>query len=168
MHKLSANIDRLNTFVGKTSSWLMLVMVLVTFFVVLLRYVFNLGWVWLQEIVTYSHAILFLSAAGYGLHKNSHVRVDIFYQKMSVQKKAWVDLLGSLLLLFPFCLVIFFQSFEFVSNSWRELEGSKDGGGLEAVFILKSFILVYSALLLLQGVSVIQKSWEQIKGSRSG
>ena len=133
-------------------------MVLITFLVVIFRYVFNIGWVWMQEIVLYMHAFVFLVGAGYTLFKDAHVRVDIFYRRLSDRKKAWVNLLGSIFLLFPTCGLIFYQACPFVLDSWKVLEGSKDGGGLEGVYLLKTTILIYCALLLLQGVSICGRS----------
>jgi len=151
-------IDSTNEKIGKAFSWLMLVMAGVTFITVIFRYLFGVGWVWMQEISVYSHAVIFLGVAGFALLKDGHVRVDIFYRGASARRKAWVNLLGTSLLLFPTCILIFSGSLPYVIDSWSVFEGSKDGGGLEAVFILKSFILVFSVLLFLQGFSEILKS----------
>jgi len=156
--RMVSAIDALNKWIGESVSWLTLFMVLVTFAVVILRYAFNLGWVWLQESVLYAHGIVFLMAAGYGLLMNAHVRIDIFYRGASPRQKAWINILGTLFLLFPTCGVILKSAWFFVWDAWTVFEGSKDVGGIEAVFLLKTTLLIFCFLLILQGLSLIGRS----------
>ena len=156
-------MEHLNRWVGKTVPWLTLFMVLVTFVIVVLRYVFERSWVWPQELVTYMHAATFLLASGYTLGRDAHVRVDIFYRPMSERRKALVNLLGAALLLLPSCAVLFYQSLPFVVASWQVLEGSKDPGGLNAVFLLKSGIPAFCLLLTLQALSIIHQNATALK-----
>ncbi len=158
MQKIIKTIDYINDVTGRSIAWLTLAMVLITFLVVLLRYAFNLGWIAMQESVVYLHAVVFMLGAGYTLKQNKHVRVDIFYDKMNARAKAWVDLSGALLLLIPFCLFVIYISWNYVSLSWSLLEGSREAGGLPAVFLLKSTIPIMAGLLLLQGVSQALRS----------
>ena len=151
-------MERINRFIGRTIPWCTLGMVLVTFAIVVLRYAFERGWVWMQEIVIYLHAFTFLLAAGYALARDEHVRVDIFYRPASPQRKAWVNLLGSVFLLIPMCAVLFYQSYPYVIASWSVLEGSKDGGGLEAVFLLKTAIPLFCLLLFAQALVTVRTS----------
>lgn len=150
---------------GKTVAWLTLLMVLMTFGIVILRYGFNLGWIWLQEIVTYLHVAVFTIAAAWTLQLDGHVRVDIFYTDMPVKKRALVDLLGTLLLLIPFCIFVLIISAPYVANSWQLLEGSREAGGLPLVFLLKSLILVLPALLLGQAVIGALDAWKTLRDS---
>lgn len=136
------------SFCGKSIAWLTVVMVLLTFTIVVLRYGFNLGWIWLQESVTYLHVAVFTVVAAWALQQDGHVRVDIFYADMSARKRAIVDLTGTLLFLMPFCIFMLVISWPYVSNSWKLLEASREAGGLPLVFLLKSLILVMPALLL--------------------
>jgi TRAP-type mannitol/chloroaromatic compound transport system permease small subunit len=147
-------LDALNEWVGRTVSWLSLFMVLVTVVVVVLRR-FGIGWIAMQESVTYMHAVLFLAGAAYTLKHQGHVRVDIFYRRFSPRGQAWVDLLGGLLLLLPVCLFIFYMSWEYVAQSWELMEGSREAGGLDGVYLLKSAILLMAGLLVLQGLSSV-------------
>lgn len=146
-------LEGISEILGGAVSWLSLVMVLVTFLIVVLRYAFDLGWIWLQESVTYMHAALFLVGAAYTLKHEGHVRVDIFYRRFSPRTRAWVDLGGSLLLLLPVCLFIFSVSWEYVVQSWALYEGSREAGGLDGVYLLKSLMLVMAGLLVLQGLA---------------
>ena len=148
-------LDRFAEATGRCIAWLTLGMVLVTFTVVILRYLFQTGSIALQESVTYLHASVFMLGAAYTLKHDGHVRVDILYQKFTPRTRAWVDLLGTLLLLFPVCLFILFASLEYVANSWSIQEGSREAGGLDGVFLLKTAIPVMAVLLLLQGCSIV-------------
>lgn len=137
---------------GKTVAWLTLLMVLLTFSIVILRYGFNLGWIWLQEILIYFHVTVFTIGAAWTLQQNGHVRVDIFYADMPAKKRALTDLLGTLLFLVPFCIFLLVIAWPYVAGSWKLLEGSREAGGLPLVFLLKSLILVLPALLLGQAL----------------
>jgi TRAP-type mannitol/chloroaromatic compound transport system permease small subunit len=162
-------LDGLSEILGSAVSWLSLLMVLVTFLIVVLRYAFDLGWIWLQESVTYMHAALFLVGAAYTLKHEGHVRVDIFYRRFTPRTQAWVDLGGSLLLLLPVCIFIFSVSWEYVAQSWALHEGSREAGGLDGVYLLKSLILVMAGLLVLQGLAqavrrlLILLGWQRAK-----
>lgn len=158
MESLAGRLDQIAEYTGRFISWATLLMVLITFLVVVLRYVFDLGWIALQESVTYLHASVFMLGAAYTLKHQGHVRVDIFYQKMSPRSRAWVDLLGTLLLLFPVCGFIFWVSWEYVLNSWDVLEGSREAGGLPGVFLLKSLILLLPLTLGLQGMAAMLRN----------
>lgn len=146
-------LERINDLVGRTVAWLALAMVAVTFLVVVLRYLFDLGWIALQESVTYMHALLFMLGIGYALRHDGHVRVDIFYQRLSPRGRAWVDLLGTLLLLFPVCLFIAWMAWDYVAASWAVAEASREAGGLPGVYLLKALILVMPALVMVQGLA---------------
>jgi len=150
--RLADGLDQVNLWVGRTIAWLALAMVLITFLVVVMRYGFDSGSIALQESVTYMHAMLFMLGAAYTLRQNGHVRVDIFYQRFSRRGRAWVDLLGTLVLLIPVCLFILSSSFDYVADAWSVKEGSREAGGLPYVYWLKSLILLMPLLLLLQGL----------------
>jgi TRAP-type mannitol/chloroaromatic compound transport system permease small subunit len=150
--RLADGLDQVNLWVGRTIAWLALAMVLITFLVVVMRYGFDSGSIALQESVTYMHAMLFMLGAAYTLRQNGHVRVDIFYQRFSRRGRAWVDLLGTLVLLIPVCLFILSSSFDYVADAWSVKEGSREAGGLPYVYWLKSVILLMPLLLLLQGL----------------
>jgi TRAP-type mannitol/chloroaromatic compound transport system permease small subunit len=163
---LARIIDAVNEWVGRTIAWAALAMVLVQFTVVVLRYVFGFGSILMQESVIYLHAILFMIGAGYTLLHEGHVRLDIFYRDTSVRTKALVDLWGSIGLLIPVTVLIWWSSWPYVAGSWKVLEGSKETSGIHAVFLLKTVILVFAALMLVQGISLMAKSILTLKGRR--
>jgi TRAP-type mannitol/chloroaromatic compound transport system permease small subunit len=148
---------------GKAVAWLTLAMVLLTFTIVVLRYGFNLGWIWLQESLTYLHVLVFCVVAAWALQQDGHVRVDIFYASMTAKNRARVDLLGSVLFLVPFCAFTLYISWPYVANSWKLLETSREAGGLPLVFLLKTLIMVLPALLLGQAVINISDAWKTIR-----
>ena len=140
---------------GRAVAWAMLPMVLVTFVIVVLRYVFDVGWIWMQESVLWLHAAVFMLAAAYTLNRNEHVRVDIFYRNLDPRRRALVDIAGTLLLLLPMMSFLIISSFDYVQVSWSIHEGSREAGGLTfpAVPLLKSMIPITASLLILQGVA---------------
>lgn len=155
LQKLADTLDRLAETTGRIIAWLTLAMVLITCTVVVLRYLFQSGSIALQESISYLHAAVFMLGAAYTLRHDGHVRVDIFYQKYTPVTRAWIDLLGTLLLLFPVCGFIFASSLDYVAASWAIHEGSREAGGLDGVFLLKTAIPVMALLLMLQGCSIV-------------
>lgn len=151
-------IDRLNEIIGNAMSWVTLAVVLTTFAVAVLRYGFDLGWVWMQESYVWMHGIVFTVCAAYTLLHDGHVRVDIFYRTSSERFRAWVNLLGSLFLLMPMLAVIWWSSYPYVLLSWRRLEESPEAGGLHGLFLFKTAILVFCGLLALQGLALMLRS----------
>ncbi|MAU27722.1 MAG: hypothetical protein CMJ07_00860 [Pelagibacterales bacterium] len=166
--KFISSINKINIYIGETISWLTLFMVLVTVLVVVLRYGFSIGFIWMQESVRFMYAGVFLLCAGYTLQKDKHVRVDVLYLNMSERKRAIVDLFGSLFLLLPVCWVIFYYSWSYVINSWVQMEGSIEERGLHLVFIMKTFIWLFSFLVSLQSIATIINSFHIIKSSKKG
>jgi TRAP-type mannitol/chloroaromatic compound transport system permease small subunit len=168
LNRILAASESFIDWTGRTVSWLSLALVLVTFTVVVLRYVFDDGSIALQEVGTYLHACIFLVGMAYTLQQDAHVRVDIFYARLSKHNKAWVDLFGSLFMLLPFMLFISWISWSYIIDSWSVLEGSREAGGLPGVFLLKSLILVMTALLSLQALTQVARNIETLLSSDQG
>lgn len=145
---LDTAIDRL----GRALAWLVIIMMLVQFAIVLLRYVFSINSIFMQETVMYMHASVFMLAAAYTLRHDGHVRVDIFYRKMAPRRQALVNLFGLTLLMAPVMIFVILSSFGYVTSAWRILEGSPDTGGIPGVFLLKTLIPLFAGLMLAQGV----------------
>jgi len=159
-------INLINRVIGETVSWLTLLMVLVTVLVVVLRYGFNIGFIWMQESVRFMYSAVFLLCAGYTLFKDKHVRVDVLYLSLSERKKAIVDLIGSIFLLLPVCFVIFYYSWSYVLNSWQQLEGSIEERGLHLVFLMKTFIWLFAILVSMQSLATIINSLIILKNNK--
>lgn len=157
LERTAAALDAVVDRVGRTARWAALAMVLVQFAVVVLRYVFGTSWIWLQELILYLHAALFTLGAAYTLLVDRHVRVDVLYARLGEKGRAWIDLVGTLLLLIPACLVIIAFSWRFTWRSWAILEGPISVGGIPASFLLKTLVPLFALLLLVQGVSLALK-----------
>lgn len=157
--------DRISNATGKITSWLTLLMVIVTTVIVVMRYVFDAGLIWLQESVTWMHAAVFMIGAAYTLLHEEHVRVDIFYRKMSSRGRALVDLLGVVIFLLPLCGFLAFKAYDFAAASWSIHESSREPGGLPypLIPILKSIVVVMPILVALQGASLILRSLVTIR-----
>ncbi|MBF0256587.1 MAG: TRAP transporter small permease subunit [Gammaproteobacteria bacterium] len=164
---LADRIDGLNRRIGRTIAWLALVMALLAFAVVVLRYAFDLGWIGLQEAVLYLHAALFMLGIPYVLQADGHVRIDLIYRRLGDKGRAWVDLGGSLLLLLPLAGFLLWSSWDYVAESWRLKESSGEAGGLPWVYLLKSLIPLMALLLGLQGLSLAIRSLRRLRGESS-
>ena len=161
--RLADRIDRLNTQIGRAAAWLVLVVVLLQFALVVARYLFGLGSLWLSETVIYAHATLFLLAGAWTLSVGAHVRVDIFYADASLCTKAVIDLIGAVLLLLPFALVLLWLSWPYVERSWAILEHSQEASGLPLVFALKTLIPLFAVLMALQGLAQATRAVEALR-----
>ncbi len=159
LQRLSTQLDSCNRQIGKAASWALVALIFVTLVIVLLRYLFNLGWVWIQDLAIYLHGAVFMLGAGYALLFDEHVRVDIFYSRASSQTKAKINLFGFFFLLVPTCFLLTWYAVGYVASSWAVLEGSRETGGLGGVFLFKSLILLFALLLFLQGLSESIKAW---------
>ncbi len=151
-------IDSVNEFMGRWVSWLTFLLVIVVTIDVFLRYGFNISFVALGELQWHLYALIFLLGAGYTLRHNGHVRVDVIYQRLPKKARAFINVLGTLLFLFPGCFLVIKTSLPFVHSSWLVHEGSADPGGLPARYLLKAMIPVAFLLLWFQGVSMLLKN----------
>jgi len=152
--------DRISNITGKATSWLTLAMVIFTAIIVVMRYVFDTGFIWMQESVTWMHAAVFMIGAAYTLLHEEHVRVDIFYRKMSDRGRAVVDLLGVVRFLLPLCGFLAFTAYDFAAAAWSIHETSREPGGLPYPMIplLKSIVIIMPVAVFLQGISMLMRS----------
>jgi len=153
MTAIADRIDRLTAVIGRAAAWLVLVVVVLQFALVVARYVFGLGSVWLTETVVYAHAAMFMLAAAWTLKAGGHVRVDVFYADASARTRALIDLIGALLFLLVFMLVLIWLSVPYAARSWAILEHSQEASGLPIVFALKTLIPLFAVLMALQGLA---------------
>lgn len=158
-------IEQINETVGRTVSWLTLLMVFTTCLVAVLRYGFNIGFVWLQELYIWMHAAVFLLASGYTLLHDGHVRIDLIYGTANLKTKAWINIGGTIFFLFPMLALIFWVALPYVQLSWSRLETSQEAGGLQGLFLLKSCILLFVVFLALQGIALVLRSILVLRGN---
>ncbi len=159
------SIDRISHATGKLVAWLTLLMVVVTCIIVVMRYVFDAGLIWMQESVIWMHGTVFMLGAAYTLLHEDHVRVDVFYRAMSERRRAWVDLIGVVIFLLPLCMLLAVKSYDFAAFSWSIQEASRESGGLPypLVSILKSVLIVMPIAVGLQGISLLLRSVATIR-----
>ena len=152
--------------VGRAVAWLTLAMVLLTATVVILRYGFGFGRIYLQEIITYLHATVFMLAAAWTLRLDGHVRMDVLYRSLKPRTQAWVDLAGSVFLLLPTAGLLFWLSYGYAEKAWVLSEASRETDGLPFLYLLKTVIPLASGLLILQGLADILRRASQLAGPR--
>jgi TRAP-type mannitol/chloroaromatic compound transport system permease small subunit len=157
--------DRISNITGKIIAWFTLFMVLLTAVIVVMRYVFDAGMIWMQESVTWMHAAVFMVGAAYTLLHEEHVRVDIFYRRMSVKGRAIVDLAGVIIFLLPLCGYLALMAYDFAAVSWSINETSREPGGLPFPMIplLKSLVIIMPVAVALQGVSMMMRALATIR-----
>ena len=163
MQKIINILDEIGEKIGTTVSWVSVLLAIIIGLDVIIRYVFQFTYVWMIEIEIYLFGMLFLLASGYTFKFDKHVRVDIFYTKLSQKGKAWIDLLGAVFLLIPWCYVVVVSSWYYGLSSFMIGEGSPQPGGLPALYVLKFCITLGFVFLLLQGVSSILKSIQVLR-----
>ena len=157
IHTVIRTIDAINERVGRAVSWLALLLVLITAYDVLMRYLFRTSYVFIAELEWHLFAFLFLVGAGYTYLHDGHVRVDIFYAQSTRRRRALIDVVFTVFFLFPMCFMLIRTSIPFVAASWAVLEGSPDPGGLPGRLVVKAAIPVGFLFLALQGVSELIK-----------
>jgi TRAP-type mannitol/chloroaromatic compound transport system permease small subunit len=150
--------NRIIEWTGRAVSWLTALLVLIICYDVVMRYLFNSSSVAIYELEWHIFALIFLLGAAYALKHNRHVRVDVFYSRYSPRAKAWVNLIGTILLLLPFCGILIMEGADFVANSVRLSESSPDPGGLPARYIIKAAIPAGFLLLFIQAISLTLES----------
>jgi len=165
---LSGNsiIDLLTHYIGLGCRWMVFTMVLLQFALVLLRYLFDTGSIAAQDMVLYLFGGSFMLAFAEALARDRHVRVDLLYAGFTARTRCWVDLIGSILLLFPLMLTLTWWSLDYVSRSWSILEASSEVGGMPGVFLMKTIIQVSMSLLLLQSLVIMWRCYTRITASR--
>ena len=158
LRRIVSIVDEFTERSGRALAWVCLLLAITTGLIVALRYGLGLGSVALQESITYMHSLLFMLGAAFTLRRDGHVRVDIFYRRFSPRQQAWVNAVGAILFLLPFCFFLLAISADFVQEAWRIREGSPDPGGIHAVFLLKSLIPLMALSLLLQGLAELARN----------
>lgn len=154
-NNLSILFNTINKFAGYICAFLVVFMTLNVFVVVLLRYLFGISFIWMQETYVWMHAYIFMMGAGFTYLMDDHVRIDIIYKSSSSTYRALVDIIGNILLLLPFLYIIWIFSFSFVYKSWLMNEISREAGGLRMLYLLKFAILIFVFLLVIQTFSRI-------------
>ena len=155
LKNLSSTINYINKIAGFICAILVVLMSLNVFLVVVLRYLFGISFIWMQETYVWMHAYIFMLGAGFTYLNDDHVRIDIIYRSSSKLYKALVDSIGIIFLLLPFLYIIWNFSYPFVYKSWQMNEISREAGGLSMLYLLKLAILIFVILLSIQAIAKI-------------
>ncbi len=151
-------IDWVNVGIARLIQWLGLFMVLVMATLVISRYVFGISPIKAQESVLYMHGLVFMLVAAATLLSDGHVRVDIFYEKASAQTRAWINIIGTLFLLMPVCVLIFYGGRDYAARAWAVHEGSPEASGLHGVYLLKTIIPIFAIMMIAQGSALVARA----------
>ena len=143
-------VTKLTEYVTIRFFYIMFITVIIN---IVLRYLFNINYIFLQELVMYMHAFIFLFGISLCLKEDTHVRIDIFSSKLDIHYRNLINQIGIVIFILPFCLFVVYESTSMITRSWVMLEGSSEPGGLPIVFILKSSIYLFSFLIFIQAVN---------------
>jgi TRAP-type mannitol/chloroaromatic compound transport system permease small subunit len=163
--RVARAIDSVIAAIGQAVAWLVVVMLLTDLAVVAMRYGFDTIFTWLQELMTYLHAAVFLIGAVHIIQADGHVRVNILYNRMPPAAQAWIDIVTMVAVVMPVAVLLHWTSHHYVLNSWAMLEGSPHSGGLDAIFILKTYIWVFADLLFLAAVARALHRIAELRGT---
>lgn len=158
MHHLLRISDALGSFVnkiGRLASWTFFILVGVILVDVIGRHFFSIGSSQLQELEWHLHTVLLMFCIGFGYVQDSHVRIDIIRERLGRRTQCWIEIVGCVLFLIPFCLVVIYYGMELTGRSWDKSEISSSAAGLPYRWLIKSAIPIGMSVLLLAGVSVL-------------
>lgn len=167
LETITKYIDALNEQVGRLASWFSVILVVLVCYDVAVRYIFNDTAAWVMELEWHLFALLFLFGAAYTFKHDSHVRVDLFYSQFSPRDKAWVNFIGGVIFLIPWCCILIYVAYQYGLESYKIGEGSPDPGGLPARYIIKFSIAVGLFLLLLQAISSVLKAFQVLRNTKT-
>ncbi|MEL0628979.1 TRAP transporter small permease subunit [Psychromonas aquatilis] len=158
MEQLQNIFDRFSNIIGKISATLMILLLINVFYDVIARYFFKSSSIALQELEWHLFASMFLLGIAYTLKEEGHVRVDIFYEKLSEKNRAWVNSLGCIFFLLPFCALIIWYGYDFTLEAYHLGEVSGDPGGLSHRWLIKAMIPLSALTLILSGLGMLVKN----------
>tara|TARA_B100000035_G_scaffold139112_1_gene118556 strand:- start:2059 stop:2553 length:495 start_codon:yes stop_codon:yes gene_type:complete len=163
MKQFQILIDKIIDNTTNILTYLLVSMIILVFITVIIRYMLNISYVALQELIMYFHALIFMFGLSYALKEKSHVKIDIIYNSLNKKNQYFISMLGTIIFIIPTSLFIVYSSMDMVTQSWSLLEGSSEAGGLDLVFILKSVIPIAGFLIFLQALSDIIKYMDKYK-----
>lgn len=162
--KIENSLNILSDFVGKIAALLLILLLLNVFYDVIMRYVFNDVSIGMQEMEWHLYSSMFLLGIAYTLRHDAHVRVDLIYDRLSLNNKAWVNLFGVIIFLLPFIFIIGFYGVSFALESYQLNEQSGDPGGLTLRWLIKAMIPFSFTALFLAGISLLLNTINTLRG----
>lgn len=155
--RLSEVLDGVISAIGKSASWMWVVVTGVIIYAVVGRYAFGAGSVTLEEVQWHLAGAGWLLGLGYTLVTDDHVRVDVFHERMSLKGQAWIELFGLVILLLPFLVLSVYEMIPYAVSSWEQGETSQAPAGLPYRWILKGILAVSFVLLIIAALSRLLK-----------
>ncbi|EGQ9280033.1 TRAP transporter small permease subunit [Vibrio vulnificus] len=154
--------NRFGDLLGWLSSVLFILLLANVVYDVVMRYVFNDVSIAFQEMEWHLFAAVFLLGIPFALKSGGHVRVDLFYERLSHRAQAIIDLLGTIFFLFPFCLLVAWFGIDFAKESYALGETSGDPGGLPYRWVIKAIIPLSFLFMAISGVGLLLHSLNKI------
>lgn len=156
--RLSNALGRFAEKVGVVAAWSALILVLVIMVDVIGRHFFSTGSSKLQELEWHLHTVLFMFCVGLGYMHDTHVRIDIVRERFGRKVHCWIEILGCVLFLLPFCFVVIYYGIELTQRSWQMNEISSSATGLPYRWIIKAAIPLGTMVLAISGISILLRS----------
>ena len=150
--------------VGRVGSWIAIPLMVVIIFDVVTRRFLVLGSTKLQEGEWHLHAILFLLCIGFAYLKDAHVRIDLVRERLRPRTRNWIEFVGCIVFVIPYCLIIVYFSLDFVERSWNVNEASDSATGLPYRWAIKAFLPVGLFFLLVAGIVVLLRKFLELFG----
>lgn len=160
-------LDRISGFAMGFAVTAAFLIILIQLTAVLLRYVFGLSFSWLNDSVIFSFAMIFMLGAAGTLRDDGHVRVDIMRSRFGPKTKASIELVGSMLFIFPIGILILYAGSGLIARTWLDLEPFNESDGLPVQYLFKTLVPLFATLMISQGLSQALKSALTIRGYRS-
>ena len=150
--------------VGKLSAWLSIPLMVVIIFDVVTRRFLVLGSTKLQEAEWHLHAVLFLLCIGFTYIQDAHVRIDLLRERLSTRARDWVEFVGCIVFVIPYCLIVVYFAEDFVARSWAVGEASDSATGLPYRWAIKACLPVGLFVLLLSGITILLRKIIELFG----
>lgn len=157
------SIDTLSEYIGRITALALVLLTILIVYDALSRYLFHSGSIALQELEWHLFDLIILLGISYALKEGAHVRVDIFYANFSVKTQAIVNILSQLFFILPFSVLVIYVGFDFVVQSFTQLEGSCDPGGLPYRYLIKSVMIISFVFVILQSLSELVKAFKELR-----
>jgi TRAP-type mannitol/chloroaromatic compound transport system permease small subunit len=165
MPRLTASCERISDLAGRLAAVLLLVLLANVFYDVVMRYVFNDVSIGMQELEWHLYSAVFLLGIAYALTHDAHVRVDLFYERLAPRRRALIDLVGTVLLVWPFCALVAYYGVGFAAEAWDLGETSGDPGGLRYRWVVKSLVPLAFTLVLVASLGFMLRALAVLRGA---
>lgn len=162
--KLENAINTFSTWLGRFAAMLLILLLINVFYDVIMRYLFNDVSIGMQELEWHLYAAIFMFGISYAMRVDGHVRVDIFYERWSATRRAWINIFGTVIFLLPFCALVAYYGVNFSYEAFLLNEQSGDPGGLPYRFIIKGVIPLAFMCMIISGLGMLLHNINILRG----